>query len=223
VIPEAMIRAKRVILETDPRLISVFERSFGIECVPANIVTDERGKHRKKKEHPKEVTSWMSLGDLPRMFRTDLSHFPGKPYIKPDPKQVERFKEFKGRTGISWRGSQGSYKPGDFQVENPLSLQYDQDWEEEVEKPDLDLRNDVEGILGLLANLTRVVSVSTSVAHFAGSMGVPLDVVLADPKTSKRGNILPFKWGGKEKTPWYGSATVYQTLGSYRARPKSSR
>lgn len=216
-LPEAIKRADRVILECVPRLRSLFERSFGIETIPSDL---KDGK-RYKRELPVDVTAWVALADLPRMFRGDLSHFSGKPYLKADIEQIRRFDDYRGRTGVSWRGAQGQEKgliePG------MLSLQYDQAWDEDVDQPQgLDLKNDIEGLLGLLSNLERVVTVSTSVAHFACALGVKTDVVIADPKTGVRGNIFPWKWVCRRtpnRTPWYGCATVYQNLRDYRARP----
>lgn len=214
-IPEATKRAN-VVFECQPRLESIFQRSFGVETVSSDI----KGSTRFKRDLPEGVTAWVPLADLPRMFRTRVDHFPGTPYLKPDPFQVARFEAYRGRQGISWRGAQGSIHeimklPG-------VSLQYDRSWDEDVEEPDLDLRNDVEGLLGLLANLSRVVTVSTSVAHFAAASGIETHVVIADPTTGVRGNLFPFKWvcGNSGRTPWYGCARSYKDMRDYRSRSK---
>jgi len=225
-LPDAARRTDRLIFECQPKMRSVFSRSFGIETVAA----DTRGTKRVKQAMPPEVTAWMSLGDLPRMWRSLLRHFPGTPYITPDPAQVDRFAAYRGRTGISWRGRQGQEKALITMHPGAVSLQYDQAWDEDVERPDeLDLRDDIEGILGLLANLDKVVTVSTSAAHFSAAMGKETHVVVADPVTSlsEAGNIFPWKWlcGETGRTPWYGSARVYRNLNDYRTRcfPKGAR
>src|SRR5688572_17419244 len=87
-LPEAISRAGRVVFECQPRLESVFRRSFGVETTPSDIRADGL---RYKKPLPEGVTAWVSLGDLPRMFRLDLSMFHGKPYLTPDVKEAERF------------------------------------------------------------------------------------------------------------------------------------
>ena len=109
----------------------------------------------------------------------------------------------------------------------PICLQYDQGWDEDVDVPQgLDLRNDLEGILGLLSNLARVVTVSTSVAHFSAALGVPTHVILADPSTGVRANIFNFKWACKEtpnRTPWYKCARVYESWGAYNSGSRMVR
>jgi hypothetical protein len=202
-----------ILFETEPRLVEIFNRCLPVKAVPALHVDGIR-KFRKP-DGP-----WMALGDILRYFRNDLDSFRRRPYIWAKPEEVERFKAFKGRVGISWRGAQGSYALEDFKkaVQEPLGLQYDIGWDEEVEVPELDLRNDLEGLLGLLSNLDRVVTVSTSVAHFAGALGIKTDVILA-PLNGIRKNLLPFKWHCKPmwpKTPWMGdNVTVYRNLDEY--------
>jgi hypothetical protein len=220
VLPDIKGLADEIIFETDPRLVGIFNRSLPVTAVPALHVDGIR-KFRKP-DGP-----WMPLGDLLRNFRRSLGAFKREPYLVALPGEVERFKAYKGRTGISWRGAQGSYALQEFQkaVQEPLGLQYDIGWDEEVEVPDLDLRNDLEGLLGLLSNLDRVVTVSTSVAHFAGALGIKTDVILA-PLNGIRKNLLPFKWHCSPmwpKTPWMGdNVTVYRNLDEYLRASKES-
>lgn len=204
--------------QTDPRLVGVIGR-MGVAAVPALFVDGVR--KFKAPEIP-----WIPLGDLLRNFRRSLSQFPRKPYITALPEQVERFRAYRGRVGVSWRGAQGSYPLSEFAalVEAPVGLQYDLAWDEEVETPDLDLRNDVEGLLGILSNLDRLVTVSTSIAHFAGALGVKTDLILA-PMNGVRKNMLPFKWLCEAlpgETPWYGpNVRVFRNMREYRARLQS--
>ena len=132
---------------------------------------------------------------------------------------------YRGRVGISWRGAQGKidWRKLKAMYPNCISLQYDQD-EEEVEKPHIDLRNDLEGIFALLSVLSKVVSVSTTVAHMAAASGVPIDVVIADKHTGIRRNILPWRWCNFSdknvpmKSIWYGdNVNVYLNWGEYYA------
>jgi hypothetical protein len=210
---ECTTRARRVIVECQPRLIPAFER-MDVETRPALMIED--GTKRIRQDLPEGTTAWMAIGDLPRMWRLSLRHFPGTPYLTADPAQVERFRHYAGRVGVSWRGAQGVVD-AIRRVPNGLSLQYDQMGFEQVERPRgadgqaLDLRDDIEGVLGLLANLSEVRTVSTSVAHFAAAMGVPTHVNVADPSTARRAHIFPFKWicrATPGRTPWYGSARV---------------
>lgn len=206
-------RVGEIVFETDPRLVEVFDRSLPVRCVPAFYKDGER-KFRKP-EGP-----WFPLGDLLRNFRRSLGAFKRHPYLQAKPEEVEKHKAYKGRVGISWRGAQGSYQIEEFKKvsEEPLGLQYDLGWDEEIETPEIDLRNDIEGLMGILMNLERLVTVSTSLAHFAGALGVKTDVILA-PLNGIRKNLLPFKWWCEKtrgKTPWYGDhVRVFQSLDAY--------
>jgi hypothetical protein len=215
VLPEVKKRVGLVVLETDKRLCSILERSLGIKCVPS--VQKDGNRYFRRTDLP-----WMTLGDLLRNFRRHVTHFTRKPYLTASPAQVERFSSHRGRTGLSWRGAQGSYSLEEMKRLHPsaLGLQYDLAWDEDIERPNLDLRSDLDGIFGLLMNLERLVTVSTSIAHFAGALGVKTDLILA-PMNGIRQNLLPFKWGMGGKTPWYGDhVTVYPNLAAYKGQMK---
>lgn len=204
-----------VVFETEPRLVGIMERAWGVTVRPAE-------QRDGKRYFSKPSGPWMALGDLLRYFRNDISKFRREPYLKALPEQIERFWSYRGRVGISWRGAQGSYPlerfKGLVKDGTPLSLQYDLGWDEEVVSPAMDLRGDLEGLLGLLENLDRVVTVSTSVAHFAAGLGKRVDLILA-PLNGVRKNLLPFKWWCEKtpgKTPWYGDhVRVYRSIDEY--------
>lgn len=192
-----------VVLETQPKLIPVLSQL--VECVPAKM--NENGRRVVQSF---EADYWVALGELPRIFRKSRKDFPRTPYL--DAKPDERYR---GRVGISWRGNQGSEPEILKAFPDALSLQYDQHWDEECEQPSVDLYNDLQGVFSVIRGLDRVVTVSTSVAHFASAMGVPCDVILAS-KT----NQLPWKWlneacpGG---TWWYPQTTrVFRNWNEYR-------
>lgn len=215
-IPDALALAEEVVFECQPRLESIFQRAFALSTVPARI----EGTKRYKRELPEGISAWVPLADLPRIFRKSLKDFPGTPYLTASPPQVERFAAYRGRVGVSWRGAQGTV-PEIMEVAHSVSLQYDPAWTEDVESPDLDLRDDIEGVLGLLSNLEKVVTVSTSVAHFAAALGKETHVILADPTTGVRGNLFPFRWGCEAtpgRTPWYSSARVYRNWREFESQ-----
>jgi hypothetical protein len=209
-------RVDEIVLETAPRLVSVFKRSLGIDAVPAKFRPSEiyEGGEERVIQEPYNygADEWVTLADLGRVMRHEDKDFHRKPYITAAPEQIERFKALKGRVGISWRGAQGeiAWKQLLAQFPDAVSLQYDQSWDEEVERPKVDLKNDIEGILGVLANLDRVVTVSTTVAHFAAAMGVNTEVRLARVGSGRRSQLTPFKWVNrkhKHETLWYPKTT----------------
>lgn len=204
------------VFATDARLIPVYQR-HGFECVETPI----QGESRKIGEVPDGVEAWVSLGELVRAKRRDRSAFPRTAYLHAAPEQVERFKGYRGRVGVSWRGAQGQYPWEKFGF--GLSLQYDQRDDERLERPELDLRNDIEGILGLLANLERLVTVSTSVAHFAAALGVRVDLILAKDGGVRSDTLLwPWKWwcdATPGRSAWYGDhVRVFQSIRDYDFR-----
>lgn len=209
-----------VVFETQDRLQSIFERSFGIRTQRAIV-----GADLIRRAQPFEADAWVSLGELPRVFRRKWEDFPRRPYILHNPERSKEMEPYRGRVGISWRGAQGriDHEKAKKMYPDCISLQYDQA-EEEVEKPHIDLRNDLEGILALLSVLKKVVTVSTTVAHLSAASGVDTDVVIANQKTGIRNNILPWRWLdlSQQKIPrkawWYGNnVKVYSSFGEYVA------
>lgn len=218
---QALLKIKNavgmIVLETDKRLCAVFERSLGIKCVPSHVGMEDGDRVRYYRD---TGLPWLPLGDVLRQVYKHPSHFDRKPYLTALPEEVEKWKAYKGRVGISWRGQHGSYPLEDFKklYPNAVGLQYDLAWDEEVERPEIDLRDDLEGIFGILSNLDRLVTVSTSIAHFAAALGVKTDLIIA-PLNGTKQNILNFKWGLGGKTAWYGDhVTVYPNLKAYLAR-----
>lgn len=199
-----------IVVETQQKLMGVFERCFGVRVVGANIGED--GIRRKQDF---DADAWVSMGDLPRLFRRNV--FPRKPYLSAKPDE-----RYRGRVAVSWRGAQGEIDLRDLMsIPGLISVQYDQGWDEDVERADVDLLDDIEGVMSVLAGCERLISVSTTVAHLAAAMGVPTTVIIADPKSGVRGNIMPWRWISlkhPQKTRWYGDhVKTYQSVQEYRA------
>lgn len=224
-LPEALVRCGyNVCVECDERLRSAIERSFA-NSAGKTVQTVARLKTIPAIEdwaRDKDFTAWIAMADLARYFRRELRHFPGKPYLKPDPARVAELERFRHRVGVSWSGNHGRYEPKDLIAaigETPVNLQYD-GASELAEDPGIDLKADLEGVFALCSVLARVVSVSTSVAHIAAAIGTPVELVHAplDSGGLNSSDTLNWKWGLGGRTPWYGSARVYQNLNAYRNR-----
>lgn len=193
------------------RLRSIFERAF--DCP---VFDRHEGKELSRaRELLKDYDCYIGMGDLPRVLRRSPADFPGKPFLTPDPERVKEMEPYRGKTGISWRGRNGSYPLKDFP--QGLSLQYDLAWDEEPEVPHIDLRDDLEGLLALISVLDKVVCVSTTVAHLAGALGKTVEVIQAPIRSARSQNQLNWRWGQKRKSNWYSSATVYQSLNEWRS------
>lgn len=81
-------RARRIIIECAPRLLSLFRRSFDVECY---------GTHAELIENEGEPDAHIAMGDL-----WSITGLPdGKPYlIEPHPKPIDR----RPIVGIAWKG-----------------------------------------------------------------------------------------------------------------------
>lgn len=220
-LPEALCRARKVVVECDARLEGLLKRSFPRTETVARLGTLTKIREWLSTLHS-QPAAWLLMGDLARYFRRDKAHFPGKPYLRPDAGRVKEMERFRGRVGVSWSGNHGRYPPTQFvsassrtPTVGPLNLQYNET-SPLAEEPGIDLKNDLEGLFALCSVLGRVVTVSTSIAHIAGSVGCPVDVIHAPPGSGGKNDmdILNWKWP-EGKTPWYGSARVFRNLKQY--------
>ncbi len=212
----AVCGAEAVTVETDARLVPVVQRSFGVTA--RACVWSGQGNNALRATDPQrdDATAWLPLADLLPLFRRNAAAFPGTAYLRADPRRVAEFERYRGYTGVSWRGNNGSYPWQTFDGKQVLSLQYGQRHEEGIPAPDIDLRNDIEGVLALISVLDRVVSVSTAVAHFACALGTQTHVVLAPAEsTGIPDDRLNWRWGLGARVSWYRTARVYQTLGEW--------
>lgn len=197
---------------TEQRMQSLFERSFGIKTFPRDVGQELT----LAKELAKECDAYIGVADLPRV----LGMPDGRAFLSPDPARLAEMEPYRGRVGISFRGRNGQYPLADFPP--GLCLQYNVNWDEDVDLPHIDLRDDIEGVLALVSVLEKVISVSTTVAHIAGGLGVPVDVVLAPVGSGSVDNQINWRWGSGDRktTYWYKSATVYKNLNQWKAENK---
>lgn len=191
--PDLIGRARQVIIECDRRLASLFQRSF-----PAATVRAETADPRDADLHvPAGSLPRYLRPDLAR-FPTRAA------WLVPHPPRVQAWRERLAamgpglRVGIAWRSQlmtarrSESYMSLDrwgpvFAVPgiDVVNLQYGP-CEDELRAaearfgvaihrwPDLDLKNDFEGVAALIANLDLVISPALSVSELAGALGVPV-------------------------------------------------
>ncbi len=69
--------------------------------------------------------------------------------------------------------------------------------------PNINLKNDLAALGGLLKQLDHVITIGNSVAHLCGSFGVPTTVLLP--------SVADWRWGfSGDKSVWYESLTLYR-------------
>ena len=215
---------KKVKIESDKRLLSVFSRSFG------NDIFVEDGYYSQDSKIS-EFDNVIYAGSMVQFFRKKKTDFNNSNYLLARKDIVDKYKErlsnYKDRlrVGISWKsiiniyGNLKSLSVRDFE---PLftndrliiNLQYgniekDKKYLSSQKKyfkifNDLDLFNDIESCMGLLKNLDLFITVSNSTAHFAGALGIP--TILICPKKSS----TYYYWNTKSGTSiWYKNIKVF--------------
>ena len=201
VLPELKNSGGKVILECEPRLVSLLQRSF-----PDFKVRAELYRASFPFDSPNDDFDFqIPIGSLCGIFRQQISDFSrSSSYLVPEEelhaKFYSRIAELTGgegvNVGICWRSGVVSPTRGPsytllddwkplFEIENVnvFNLQYGP-FENEITEfesrhrvrlfrwADLDLQGDLEGTSALVKNMDIVISVGTSVAQLSGAVGV---------------------------------------------------
>lgn len=212
--------AHRLIIECDPRVHSMFERTFTNAEVRPQLAT-------RNQPHP-DADVVIPAGSVMKFLRTDLASFGDRAsFLTPDPVAVaewaRRLHSIAGDAptiGISWRSM---VRTAERRLEytrldewGPILraagvqfvlLQYDQCEREVVEAErrfgitihrwrDLDLMNDFDNVAALMRNLDLVIAPRNAVTMLAGAIGTP---------TLAIGNVGDWSECGTGQLPWFTS------------------
>lgn len=225
-IPDLAERAARegggIILECEPRLVSLFARSFpSVTVRPWD--TETRGgvplTHYGWLKSAGGATRFTEMGSLPRVLRTSIESFPKQnTYLIPDADDVTHWRRIFGNAiGICWRsGKTGGhrtlqYAPLDawasFVRDWPgavVSVQYDATADEIaalenlcgrkiIVPEDIDQKNELDRACALFSALDAVISAPTAVSWLSAGAGVPTFKVLYDTSWTSFGETFePF-------------------------------
>lgn len=212
-IPDLLKVSKSVIIDCHPRLVDIMKRSFP-QCKVHGTRKEEFISWDPIAEG---AEAKVPVGSLPRFFRRDLKDFPKVAnYIKPDPELVAKYKKPGLRIGLSWAGGTKMTNVGHRSI-NPedlgplltvpgidwVSLQYTAKAGEEVDKMrklygcsiehDDAMNADLNELFGCIAGLDLIVTVCTSVVHFAGAMNKKA-FVMTPIKSAWRYMVRPMPW-----------------------------
>ena len=226
-IPDLMDAGAKVVIESDRRLVPLFQRSFPeAECIAEADPPDPKAASG-------DIDFQIPSGSLGRWWRPDPDSFPGRPaYLKADParRAVMRGKLEDGGpsliVGIAWSsinpdiGREKSLSLGDLKplAEIPglrlVDLQYGDTARERdafaaatgtaiLHDGGIDQMADLDAFAAQIAALDLVVTVSNTTAHLAGALGVPAWVLL---------NTVPLScWMmEREDSPWYPSVRLFR-------------
>ncbi|HVI89963.1 MAG TPA: tetratricopeptide repeat protein [Dongiaceae bacterium] len=219
------------ILETNPRLRTLFKRSFpdmGVICRD-DMPEDFFAQH--------DVVAQCPIGDLPHLLKVDMANYPGRDgFLTPHPKEISQLRDryrllFPGKklVGISWRsGNSGnamirsidlSHWMPIFETEDTafISLQYgdvskdiaalreDHGVEVYVDTQ-VDAMQDMDRFAAQVAAVDVVISVDNSTIHVAGALGKATWALI--PAASDWRWLAP----ARTDTAWYRSVTLLRCL-----------
>ena len=232
---EVMVRAGRTIIECNPKLVSLFKRSFPQAQIIENVPS---GAEPLWLATAGRIDYQVAMGDLPGFFRNTWSAFPKHDgYLVADPVLVSHWSSRLAelgtgfKLGLSWRGGSIATRrhlrsiPVDQLVPvlqlpiSTISLQYDS-----VESDLALLKNahrielahwpgaidNYDQTAALICALDGVLSVCTAAVHLAGALGRKVWVMAP----------VVTEWRYLEKgpdLPWYPSAQILrqQEIGSW--------
>lgn len=203
-------RGAKVIAITELNIIRFFQANLPFTVL--NNVDDVVPEH----------DYWCPILSLPEGFGANYENglISGEPYMTMPDSEVKRWKKILGkktkpRIGFSYRGRTKSF-PSDvfinFMQNHPeyewVSFQTGCEGEELIKLDQAKVTGHFDKITdwydtaGIIKNLDAIVCVDTGLAHIAGSMGVPVFVLLDQYKTCWRWLL------NREDTPWYDSVNL---------------
>lgn len=232
-IPDAIAKARKVIIDCEPRLVGLFRRSF-----PEAVVASS-GRKNAPLALPigtPKPTHRIGIGSLGSLFRNRDEDFPGRPYLVPDHERRVQWRALfdhvckKGRLriGFNWQG--GIPKTGEQRRSLTLddfaplmsvggewiSLNHRKEaWDEldafkartgrNVHHWDRLHGSDFDDTAAAIAECDLVISVTTTVIHAAGALGVPCWVLVPENPTWR------YMESG-DRMPWYGSVRLFRQV-----------
>jgi len=226
---DVISQAKKITIECDQRLASLFKRSFpsvGIYLKSKGSVNTLEGMN---------IDYQLAMGSLPRFYRNNESDFPeqaGYLVVDSQKKQVweERFKQLgeELKIGISWKGGKDKEvrrKRSALLLEcwlpllktkgvKFINLQYG-DCKEELKMLEQQLNIiiydwddanpviDQDNFAAQVAALDLVISIDNATVHMAGALGIPTWVMLPC--------VPDWRWQrGRVDSPWYPSLILFR-------------
>lgn len=182
---------ERLVIECSPRLVSLFERSFGVKCYGT---PDEVKKNEK-------TDAWIAMGSLPRVFglKNQLSH---RGYLKTDPAKIKG-KSGSFRIGLSWRGGtkRTHEQLRNFDCEDwkklldPsfewYSLQYGdcKAEREEMGLVDPQWDGDMDEFAAMVESCDHIITICNTTVHFAGALNKPCWVLVPNKPAWRYGTV----------------------------------
>ncbi len=224
-IPDLIKAGAEILVECDPRLVPLFERSF--EKVKCLARTEEPPKLDES------LDFHMPIGDLGYWYRPAIDSFPARQfYLKANSKRRDTFRAsyLDGGDsiliGLSWFSRNpeiGWEKSIDLKDWLPLfrvpgvtfvDLQYGDTFAQRealqkqteieiIHDDTVDQLVDLDAFASQVAAMDMVVSISNTTAHMAGALGVPTWILLSE--------VPLWRWfQDRADSPWYPSLRLFR-------------
>ncbi len=226
-IPDMLDKGANIVIECDPRLVPLYERSFA--------GTKVYGREKDLSvPYEDDCDFQIPIVDLAGIFRPTLDSFPTRPFtfLKADPDKAEFWRQRladlgpRPKVGVVWRSIVvgGGRMPHYALVEelepiltlpgvDIINLMYAESSEDRALATDrfgveihtwddIDLRDDLDGLTALLSNLDVVISPWTAVVPHATALDIP---VLAFSTTRR----MPELFGDPAAPGWSPSMKVF--------------
>lgn len=225
-------KAEKLIIETDKRLVPLYQRTWPNAVVRQEQATSTGLGNMTDAEVDFDLTA--PAGMAASYLRRSLDMFPtNPPALVPDPKVQSRCKDWldslgpQPKIGIAWRSSLMTKTRALYHTKITdwaellqtkgitfINLQYDNVDEELAElqtacglaihqMPDLDLYNDLDGAAALTSCLDAIVTSPTSVAEMAGALNKPTFCYAM--------SVHPMQLG-TDHIPWSPHTRLYSTV-----------
>lgn len=226
-LPELCKQSKKCIIETEYRLLPLYQRSF------PDAVLVERDYPAKPDIAAQDINVQSAMGSVARWLRKSKADFPEhQGYLKADATKVAACKERYAalgsgiKIGISWESKNADagylrslpleqWQPI-FTAQNAcfINLQYgdvsdalrdlkEQQGIEVFQDTAIDPIEDLDGFAAQIAALDLVISIDNSTVHMAGALGVPVWTLLP---------VSPdWRWGlDQDISMWYPSMKLFR-------------
>ncbi len=235
---EAVGASGSVTLATDPRLVTLFARSFtAVRVLPHASGRIDHVSVRAAPDQPDDaIDAFAPLGALLRRYRGAATDFRRGAFLTPDPTRVARWRETLAglpglKVGILWKSlvmdADRLRQFAPFDAWAPVlatpgitfvDLQYgDSGAETEAARAagvalwrpqDIDLKDDLDSVAALTCALDLTIGPANATTNLAGACGAPLWLI-----------STPHAWPrlGRDDYPWYPEARVFalETYGQW--------
>lgn len=229
-VPDLASQARGLSIECDPRLVSLFRRSFP----QANVHCREKWESPAWGAHSSQLDCHFPTGSLPGLLRPDPSAFPRRPFLTADDEARLRWREQLAAQGPGLRIG-FCWQPTDLAPrQTPDESQWLAEWApllslpgvhwinlnsqappqmierlrdefgiDVLDWPQCDFLNDLDQLSALMAACDLVVTTPNFVAHLAGGLGIETWVVLPQDTSW-------YWFTQRDDSPWYSRLRLFR-------------